>query len=89
MEYAEDQIRVNSNRRGFVGTSLQYRFAEHRPDTIDQYEIEKAIPRREPAENLTNVLVFLGSKFSARVTGDIFPADGEFLLQVQETLINL
>ncbi len=79
MEYAEDQIRVNSVLPGIVATSMQDRVADQRPDATDRYEIEEAMPGRASPRDIANVVLFLGSELSARVTGVILPVDGGFL----------
>jgi len=81
MEYAEDNIRVNSVLPGIVETPMHHRAAEQKPDRVSRFEVSEAMPGKGKPEHLADAVLFLGSDLSARITGITLPVDGGFLIK--------
>jgi len=81
MEYAEDNIRVNSILPGIIETPMHHRAAEQKPDRVSRYEVSEAMTGKGQPEHIADAALFLGSKHAARVTGVTLPVDGGFLIK--------
>jgi NAD(P)-dependent dehydrogenase (short-subunit alcohol dehydrogenase family) len=81
MEYAEDNIRVNTVLPGIVETPMHHRAAEQKPDRVTRFEVSEAMPGKGQPEHLADAVLFLGSDLSARITGVTLPVDGGFLIK--------
>lgn len=82
IEYAEDDIRVNSVLPGIVKTPMIRRTNRVDPSArIDRFDLGEAMSGIGEPSDLANAMVFLGSDLSARITGVELPVDGGFLAQ--------
>ena len=81
MEYAEDDIRVNSILPGIIETPMHHRAAEQKPDRVGRYEVSEAMTGKGQPEHIADAALFLGSKHAARITGVTLPVDGGFLIK--------
>lgn len=82
IEYAEDDIRVNSILPGFVETPMQQRSAaQQSTDRLSRYRLSEALPGLEQPDDIANAVLFLGSDLASRITGISLPVDGGFLQQ--------
>ncbi|MFC7131545.1 MULTISPECIES: SDR family NAD(P)-dependent oxidoreductase [Salinibaculum] len=81
MEYAEDDIRVNTVLPGIVETPMHHRAAEQKPDRVTRFEVSEAMQGKGQPERLADAVLFLGSDLSARITGVTLPVDGGFLIK--------
>jgi NAD(P)-dependent dehydrogenase (short-subunit alcohol dehydrogenase family) len=81
MEYAEDDIRVNSILPGIIETPMHHRAAEQKPDRVSRYEVSEAMTGKGQPEHIADAALFLGSEQAARITGVTLPVDGGFLIK--------
>jgi NAD(P)-dependent dehydrogenase (short-subunit alcohol dehydrogenase family) len=81
MEYAEDDIRVNTVLPGIVETPMHHRAAEQKPDRVTRFEVSEAMPGKGQPKNLADAVLFFGSDLSSRITGVTLPVDGGFLIK--------
>jgi NAD(P)-dependent dehydrogenase (short-subunit alcohol dehydrogenase family) len=80
LEYAKDDIRVNSLLPGIVRTPMLRRTAEEEPtERVTQYELSEAMSGMGKPEDLANAALLLGSHLTSRITGVTLPVDGGFL----------
>jgi len=82
MEYAEDDIRVNTVLPGIVETPMHHRAADQKsPDRVGRFDVSEPMPGMGQPEDLANAVLFLGSDLSSRITGVQLPVDGGFLVK--------
>lgn len=80
IEYAAENIRVNSVLPGIVETPMHERSANQRSTDADPgYGLAEAMPGNTQPEDVANAVLFLGSDLASRVTGVSLPVDGGFL----------
>lgn len=79
VEYAEDDIRVNSVLPGTTDTPMIRRSDQERDTDRLQLNASDAMEGRGQPRHLADAVLFLGSDLSARVTGVELPVDGGFL----------
>lgn len=79
VEYAEDDIRVNSVLPGTTDTPMIRRSDQERDTDRLQLNASDAMKGRGQPRHLADAVLFLGSDLSARVTGVELPVDGGFL----------
>lgn len=75
MEYASENVRVNSILPGIVDTSMIERTAEARGGSAEIHDAE-AMPGMTDPDEIANVALFLGSDLASRITGAQIPVDG-------------
>ena len=80
IEYAQDDIRVNTIEPGIIETPMHDRSAEQKPD--ETYEIWEPLPpgNGQPID-IANAALFLGSDMAARISGHKLPVDGGYLAE--------
>lgn len=81
IEYAEDGIRANAVAPGIVRTEMIERTLEEHPEMEEQFLNTEPMPGLADPEEIANVVLFLGSDLSSRVTGVTLPAEGGYLAQ--------
>lgn len=80
VEYAEDDVRVNSVLPGIVKTPMIRRTDRtETSERIDRFDLGEAMPGIAEPSDLADAMVFLGSDLSRRITGIELPVDGGFL----------
>lgn len=79
IEYAEDDIRVNSVLPGTTDTPMLQESVQKRDNERLELEAGDAMEGRGQPEHLADVVLFLGSDMSRRITGVELPVDGGFL----------
>lgn len=78
MEYADDDIRVNSVHPGMVDTPMHRRAAAS--DTREAGDIAEALsPGYGQPQDVAEAVIFLGSDGAERITGHQLPVDGGYL----------
>lgn len=83
IEYAEDDIRVNSVLPGIVDTPMvREAHSERSPEMeelVSRHDISEAMPGKGSPEEIAATVLFLGSDAASRITGVSLPVDGGFL----------
>lgn len=79
LEYATQNIRVNSIGPGYINTPLLTSALD--PETIKQVESLHPMDRLGKSEEVANLILFLASSNSSFVTGSYYPVDGGYLAQ--------
>ncbi|WP_026952486.1 SDR family NAD(P)-dependent oxidoreductase [Algoriphagus mannitolivorans] len=79
LEYANQNIRVNSIGPGYINTPLLTNVLE--PETIKQVESLHPMNRLGKSEEVADLILFLASSNSSFVTGSYYPVDGGYLAQ--------
>lgn len=78
IEYAEDNIRVNSIEPGIIKTPMHERSADQKSDDYPQ-PWEPLPPGNGQPIDIANAALFLGSDLAKRVSGHKLPVDGGYL----------
>lgn len=81
VQYADEDIRVNSVCPGVVRTPMVERTLEEHPEAIEQITAEQPLGRMAKPEEVANAVVWLASDGASFVNGHPLPVDGGMLAQ--------